>query len=32
LLLGASSPAVTGGVVGAITAVMAISMIKKRSS
>jgi hypothetical protein len=32
LLLGASSPAVTGGVVGAITAGMAISIIRKRSS
>jgi hypothetical protein len=32
LLFGNSNPAVTGGVVGAIMAVMAISIIRKRSS
>lgn len=30
LLLGNSSPTVTGGVVGAVMAAMAISIIKKR--
>ena len=32
LLLGASNPAVTGGVVGAISAVVAISLLKKKSA
>lgn len=31
LLLGNANPAVTGGVVGAIMAAMAISIIRKRS-
>jgi hypothetical protein len=32
LLLGNANPAVTGGVVGAVMAVMAVSIIRKRSS
>jgi len=32
LLLGQAKPAVTGGVVGAITAVVAINLVRKKSS
>jgi hypothetical protein len=32
LLLGNANPAVTGGVVGAVMAVMAVSIIRKRSN
>ncbi len=32
LLLGNANPAVTGGVVGAVMAAMAVSIIRKRSS
>lgn len=31
LLLGHSNPAVTGGVVGAVTAVIALSILRKKS-